>query len=463
MINYGNNKKISIGVNAVEKTPYLRPLKPWDEFDFENKFYTVTANGERVFVHNVRVDMHDVHTAAMCVVEFDEEVEIRIKRLKPISFVDIRPLDAEVSRSLEDDGTLVLKVGRSAHLSIEFDGDRFGNLHLFAEKRMPVPEGRQIPPGVHRGEDVTPAEGETIVFMPGLHYVEETVLRAASGCGIYLSYGAVLVGSVVCENVSDVKIYGHGIIDLHEFKRYSAFRGVKIVNSENITVEGIAIVNPPHYSVYLGKSRKIRIDGIKCFSCVGWSDGIDMMVCEDVSCENIFMRNSDDCVAIYASRWQHNGSTRNVSVKNSILWADVAHPMNIGIHGLDGDVIENVSFENITVLNHHEPQKNYMGVMAIMAGDGVLVRNVSYKNIRVEAIERGRLIDVRVLENRDYNSLPGIGIENVTFENISAPDCGEESVIEGFSEERQVKNVVLRNVSEKNIRVGRFADGVRSE
>jgi hypothetical protein len=438
----------------MKNVPYLKPLKPWDEFDFENKDYTVTADNERVFVHNVKVEMHDVHTAAMCIVEFEGETEIRIERKKPISFVNVRPsgvIEYEVEGNI-----VILKVKKSVHLSIEFDGDRFKNFHLFAEKAEATPKGRFIAPGIHRREEVEPKRGESVIFMPGLHYIEETILKAADKSEIHLSYGAVIVGSIVCENVSDVKISGYGVIDLHLFERYTAFRAVKIVNSENVSVEGISIVNPPHYSVYLAESRKIHIDNIKCFSCEGWSDGIDMMACEDVLCENIFMRNSDDCVAVYASRWQHDGSTRNVTVKNSVLWADVAHPMNIGVHGKDEDVIENVTFENITVLNHHEPQKNYMGVMAIMAGDGVLVRNVTYKNIRVEKVQNGRLFDIRVVKNSDYNTLPGRGIENVTMENVTAPEFEEKSVIEGFDSDRQVKNVKLLNVCEKNVHIGSF-------
>lgn len=441
--------------------PYLEPLRPWDEFDFENRDYTVTANGERVFVYNVKVDMHNVRTAAMCIVEFDGETRIHIKRTKPVSFVDILPRGAADYETT--DGGVVLKISKSVHLSIEFDGDRFGNMHLFAEKKTAAPEGRRIDAGVHRGEDVAPKKGETLVFMPGLHYVEETLLRAESGCTVYLSYGAVLVGGIVCENVSDVRICGNGVIDLHSFERYSAFRGVKAVNAENVTIENVTVINPPHYSVYLGKCRKIHIDGIKCFSCEGWSDGIDIMACEDVLCENIFMRNSDDCVAVYASRWQHTGNTENVTVKDSVLWADVAHPMNIGVHGRDGDVIENVSFENITVLNHHEPQKNYMGVIAITAGDKVLVKNVNYKNISVEAIEKGRLIDIRVVKNASYNDSAGRGIENVTIENVTAPESGEESVIEGFSDDGKVKRVRLINVSEKNIRIGDFTEEILRE
>ncbi len=41
------------------------------------------------------------------------------------------------------------------------------------------------------------------------------------------------------------------------------------------------------------------------------------------------MRNSDDCIAIYAHRWNYYGGSRNVTLQNSILWADIAHPINI--------------------------------------------------------------------------------------------------------------------------------------
>lgn len=445
----------------MSKIPYLKPLREWDEFDFENSEYTVEAYGERVFVHNARVDMHDVHISGVCILPFYGETEVVVTRKKPFSFVNIRPESENIAYFFEG-RKLVLKLKKPVMLSIEFDGDRFGNLHLFASEEESLPCGRRIERGIHRGEDIAPREGETLVFLPGLHYVEETILRAASGSRIYLSFGAVLIGSIVCENVSGVEICGSGIIDLHSFERYSAFRGVKIVNSENVRVRGVAIINPPHYSIYIGRGKNININSVKCFSSEGWSDGIDIMASSDIVIENVFMRNSDDCVAIYASRWQHEGGTKNVTVKDSVLWADVAHPMNMGVHGKEGDVIENVLFENITVLNHHEPQENYRGVMAITAGDGVLVKNAVFKNITVEKVEKGRLLDVRVVKNSDYNSISGRGIENVVFENISSPPCGEASVIAGFSEECRVTGAELINVSGE-VKVGKFADVKRRD
>ena len=45
----------------------------------------------------------------------------------------------------------------------------------------------------------------------------------------------------------------------------------------------------------------------------------------------MFCRNSDDCTTAYATRKGFSGSTRNVRMRNSTLWADVAHPIFIGM------------------------------------------------------------------------------------------------------------------------------------
>ncbi|MDQ0901141.1 hypothetical protein [Paenibacillus sp. V4I7] len=99
-------------------------------------------------------------------------------------------------------------------------------------------------------------------------------------------------------------------------------------------------------------------------------------------------------------------------VRNSVLWADVAHPVMIGVHGYhqrEGDILENLLFDNIDILEHHEPQDGYWGCMAINVGDKNTVRNVTFRNIRVEQFEMGRLIDIRVFHNKKYNPTPANG------------------------------------------------------
>ncbi|WP_231594115.1 hypothetical protein [Paenibacillus algorifonticola] len=122
----------------------------------------------------------------------------------------------------------------------------------------------------------------------------------------------------------------------------------------------------------------------------------------------------------------------------------------IGTHGdhhRNGDVIEELRFENIDILEHHEPQPNYWGAMAINAGDRNTVRNVVFENIRVEAIEQGQLLDIRVVHNEDYNPVPGNRIENVVFRDIHyAGKTPHPSRIHGFDNERIVDGVLFDNL-----------------
>lgn len=74
------------------------------------------------------------------------------------------------------------------------------------------------------------------------------------------------------------------------------------------------------------------------------------------------------------------GGSDNITVQNSILWADIAHPINVGGHGdpesLIGETIENLIFRNIDILEHDEDDVPYQGCMAIDAGDRNRVKNI---------------------------------------------------------------------------------------
>jgi hypothetical protein len=161
------------------------------------------------------------------------------------------------------------------------------------------------------------------------------------------------------------------------------------------------------------------------------------------------MRNSDDCIAIYGHRWNYYGDVKNVIVKNSTLWADVAHPILVGTHGdsQNPDTLDELQFINIDIIDHHEAQVDYQGCMSLNAGDSNLIRNVRFENIRVEDFREGQLVNLRVMFNRKYNTSPGRGIENVLFKDITYNGVHANlSVIAGYDNTRNIKNVVFENI-----------------
>ncbi|ASA22158.1 glycosyl hydrolase family 28 protein [Paenibacillus donghaensis] len=434
--------------------------------DFLVRVRPTGGEWQEIFVYEVKVDMHKVRPASLAFFDLEGTAEVEITCLyTAVSSISIAPASRGIT-CMPEGNTLRFTLDGPQKLSVEINGERFRNLHLFAnplELLPPLPEESHVlllKPGIHRTQDILrlldtadAASGEkpsVLYFAPGTHYIEETVLPVPSGTTVYLAGGSALVGSLVCDHVEDVVIRGRGIIYLADFHRYSAFRGVRIVFSSKVAVEGITVIDPPHYSIFIGQSSDVSISNFKAFSTRGWSDGIDIMSSTDIAVRDVFMRNSDDCIAIYGSRWDYYGDSRNISVRDSILWADVAHPLMIGIHGdhhRNGDLIENLVFENIDILEHHEPQENYWGALAINAGDRNTVRNVLYSNIRVEHIEQGQLFDVRVVQNKDYNPEPGTGIENITFRDIVfSGGMVQPSRIYGFDEQRTVDGVTFMNL-----------------
>lgn len=95
-------------------------------------------------------------------------------------------------------------------------------------------------------------------------------------------------------------------------------------------------------------------------------------------------------------------------MQNSTLWADVAHPIFIGLHGdVDrNEVMENLTYRNIDILDHREMQVDYQGCLAINAGDNNLVRNVRFENIRIENFRQGQLVNLRIFYNKKYCKAP---------------------------------------------------------
>ena len=168
-----------------------------------------------------------------------------------------------------------------------------------------------------------------------------------------------------------------------------------------------------------------------------------------------FARTSDDCTTIYATRKGYNGGCRNILTENSVLWADVAHPFMIGLHGsakelgveAPADTIQNIVYRNIDVLDMKERQIDYQGVFAIVAGDNNIVRDITFDDIRVEDFRQGKLFDIRIAWNKKYCAAPGTVIENINFNNIEYNgDKSELSLIIGYDDIRKIKGIHFNNL-----------------
>lgn len=412
-------------------------------------------------VFQVEVDMDNRRKAAMAQFDMDGAVDVKVCMPgQPFARMDIRPAARGVSYQKADDRTVVFTLAEPAKLSIEPDGDRFHNLHLFANPlETETYDGREADGVINwdgGSHDIFRKDCKVIYFGPGVHQPKDlpnNEISIPGNCTVYLAPGALLKARLRVDRVENVKILGRGML-------WQPLRGVEITHSRNVTVEGITVVNPQHYTVFGGGSEHVAVRNVKGFSSRGWSDGIDLMSCRNWAIDDVFLRTSDDCLAFYNHRWWYWGDSRNIAVQNSVLWADVAHAMNVGVHGddmsEDGETLSDVVFRNIDVLNVDEDDDGYRGVMSVCSGDKNKVRNVLFENIRVEDCEEARLIDLRVSYNEKYNRAPGGRIENIVFRNISY--WGGEgqmypSRMSGYDERSDIRNVVLDNVRVNGVKM----------
>jgi hypothetical protein len=380
-------------------------------------------------VHLVKVDQvkkadHFTENASMSYFDFSGEVEVSVTYNKGnIHQSRIRPLSYNIPHTVKG-RTIIFKLYRPANLSVEVNGDIFHNLHLFAN---PV-------------NAFNPDKRDTnlLYYGPGIHEVKGKVLKVPSGKTLYLAGGAILRGQILIENAKNVRVLGSGMVDI------GVKLGVRIANSKNVLVEGIFCTQ-----CFTGGSDSVTIRNVKSMSYYGWGDGMNVISSSNVLLDGVFNRNSDDCTTVYGTRLGFTGSSRNITMQNSTLWADVAHPILIGTHGNtpNPDVLENLNYINIDILDHKEAQIDYQGCLSIDAGDNNLVRNVRFENIRIEDFRQGQLINIRVFYNSKYCTSPGRGVENVLLKDITynGKNAGM-SIIAGYNEERKIKNIVFENL-----------------
>ena len=377
-----------------------------------------------VKVDEVRETKHHVEHASMATFDFSEKVEIAVTYNKgEIDSARVRPLSYDIPFTIEGN-TLQFSLEKPANLSVEVNGDIFHNLHLFANPLDTFKVDKKNP--------------DLIYFGPGIHRFEGGEFRIPSGKTVYVAGGAVMMGRMLIENVHDVKLLGRGIIDP------SVKMGIRIANSRNVYVEGLMATQ-----CATGGSDSVTIRNVKVISYFGWGDGMNVFSSRNVLFDRVFCRTSDDCTTVYGTRLGFEGPSSNITMQNSTLWADVAHPIFIGIHGNveKPEILENLNYVNIDILDHKEKQLNYQGCLAINAGDENLIRNVRFEDIRIENFRQGQLVNLRIFFNEKYCKAPGRGIENVVFKNVSyTGNRAEFSVIEGYDAQRKVRNIRFENL-----------------
>ena len=412
----------------------------------------VRQNGRQwtpVDVYPVKVDKvmngrHNVEIASMAYFDFDGTVDVEVvSNRQNVEASRIRPLSYNITPDVSGD-TLTFSLSEPRNLSIEVNGDIFHNLHLFANPIDVNRPSAKVLKNLKKHKDL-------IYFAPGSHNLPGDTLHIPSNTTVYIDGGAYVHGELKVNGSENVNIYGRG--EVHPVRG----AGVSNVKSKNVTVDGIIVTQLP---VIMCDS--VTVTNVKSISSYGWGDGMNVYCSKNVRYDRVFCRNSDDCTTVYASRGDSRGSCDNILMENSTLWADVAHPIMIGLHGAateigvdaPSDTIQNLTYRNLDILDQMELQKDYQGVFAISCGDNNIVRDVTFDNIRVEDFRCGQLVNVRIFMNEKYCKAPGKSVDNVLFRDVTYTGRNAStSIICGYDDNRQVAGLTFENLTVNGVKI----------
>ena len=397
--------------------------------DFEVQVRTAGGDWQPVDTYAFRVDRvaqarHNVEVTSVARFEFEGKVEIQVKSLQDIRSYRVRPASYGIA-ARQEGNTLTFSLDRPRYLSVEVNGNIYQNLQLFADSIMEKPK-------VRRKRDL-------MYFGPGVHDLGGDSIAVPSGKTVFIDQGAYIKGWFSVYKASDVRIMGHGIVmpGHHE--------GIMVRYSRNVCIDG-----PLTTQIPVGGSDSVTVRNAKVMSWYGWGDGFNIFASNNVLQEHLFARTSDDCSTIYCTRKGYRGGCRNITVRDCVYWADVAHPIMIGLHSEtpEQEEISNVLYQDIDILEHAENQLDYQGCIGINDGDDILVKGVTFENFHIESIRKGMLLNIRVCFNKKYCTAPGRGIEDIMLRNISY--TGSEpnmSIIAGYDQSRMVKNIRFENLT----------------
>ena len=366
-----------------------------------------------------------------CVFDFTGDVFVKVvSKHKKFKTARIRPDYRGTIANIKNDSTIQFLLFQPENVSVEFDDDTSNNLLVFTSKPTISKE---------EAEKDAKAQGREFRYYASGLYTEETI-KVPSNTIVYLEGGSYFLGTFAIEDAENVSIFGRGIA-----RPVGGYEGCHVYRSKNVLIDGLIVNTCP-----IGESSNITLHDVRSISHPQWGDGLNVFGgSSDILYDRVFCRNSDDCTAAYATRKGFNGSVRNVRMTNSTLWADVAHPIMIGLHGNPavGDSIVNLKYDNIDIICQNEKQVDYQGCLAINCGDNNYVKDVIFDNIRIEGIRQGSITQVKVGWNQKYCTAAGGGVENVLFHNIrlygQQPDL---SIITGYDAQHRVKNVTFEGL-----------------
>ena len=296
----------------------------------------------------------------------------------PFETVTVRPTAKHITPTVKD-GSVTVDLPGVGQYSVEFDG-MHEVLTVFAD------------PEKDFGIDKT--AGNVIYFGKGVSYLDAP-LALDDGAVVYLDKEAVVYGAIVANEKKNVRVCGCGILDNSLTERGKG-APMQFVRCENVSVEGVTVVDSSAWSMHYAGCTNVVVDNIKLIGMWRYnSDGCDFTNCTNAVLKNSYLRNFDDCVVVKGLAGNGDQPVRNISVEHCVLWCDWGRALEIGAETV-APYMTNIRFCDIDVIHGDSV------MLDLQHGDRAEISDVTFENVRVEYMAKANAPVLQTVKDEKY-------------------------------------------------------------
>jgi hypothetical protein len=434
---------------------------PGPEQEPKSTDFEMFVNNMPVFIYQARVSKYPINQvwpgyqrpidqteiASFAYFDIKGEVVIKVISNKEIKTLDIRPKEYGIKPTITGN-SVEFKLSKPAQFVVEVNGYHEA-LHIFAN---PIETNNidKKDPMVH-------------YFDPGIH--NPGIIRLKSNETVYIEGGAVVYGAIICEEASNVKILGRGILDASKIERGKSPGMVSLKHVENSTVGGIIFRDSPEWTVVPKNCDNITFDNLKLIGMWRYnSDGIDFVNCKNMCLKNSFIRTFDDNIVI---KGVESGNIdpykvmKNIEVDNCVLWNDWNVAIKFGQTESIADTMRNISFSNCYI-----PRFTFHA-LGIHNTNRAYITDITFKNIYIEEpildfakneqtgpiTSGGKTVSMFISKKHPTDTVVG-NINNIHFENIRYNSSYPTSIsLKGYDKEHTIQNIYFKDYFINNVKV----------
>lgn len=404
--------------------------------------WRVTVNGQSVFLGTIAT--LNVGPASYGNFGLAGTVEVVVTSTRPVRSAAILPTSYGLVPRIEGD-TLRFTLDRPRQLTILVNGSDERALHLFAN-----PLETDVP---------RPDDPSVLYFGPGVHDLGPTRLK--SGQTVYLAGGAIVRPTIKPDepptNKKDwsgvpnwknlfetsgttcVTIRGRGVLDLSRLP-WHARTAFVFSKCEQVTVEGVTILDAPAWVVALFGCRGVVVRNVKQLCRRENSDGIDLCNTQDALVEDCFLRNNDDEVCVKTTAPAPAQETANVLVRRCVVWNERAR--GLGITSETRRNIHHVTFSDCDIIRDYSHGGDCAS-LAVLVSDSGTMSEIRFEDIRIEHC-RHTLVNMWVGadfwgRDKERGRVDGVVFKDIRYTGTGTPP----SRIAGYAPDHLIEHVTF--------------------